>query len=99
MPVSGTLGTCDSVEYFKKGKSLYWAPEYFIRPQVDINSVKIDMWCMGIALLIMLSGNPPFANRALNGNALPPAVWEHNYFRFLNEVRTGRLANKRVRAF
>jgi serine/threonine protein kinase len=41
------------------GKKLYMAPEIFISSQ-PFNAAKADIWALGIALFIMLTGAPPF---------------------------------------
>ena len=78
------------VSPFKKGKALYHCPEFYVDPPVDLNGFKIDLWCMGIVLFILLTSRAPYKQNE---------EWQKKLFAFYKTVRSGRLHLIKVISF
>ena len=68
----------------RRGKKYYYAPEYFVSLYPALHCYKIDMWSMGIVLLLLTTGAEPYNTRQ---------AWSVNMQAFFQFVQAGRLGS------
>ena len=62
---------------FSVGKYFYMAPELYLGTSYD--AAKADMWSLGILLLILLTGTPPFAQANTSGTHEKLSIVTHRF--------------------